>query len=270
MNFELKKTSIYQAIKWESVFKWAKPFKILSWLLFWVFIIWALFGYFGLGKSFASQEKTFAFAVFFFSFAVIFGESNKFFKNKLKTPSLKYTLKQALGNPNEFNFAGFLSFEGAKICQKAIRLSKKNKEASLKDILLLVLAGSKTADINFVFQRGQLSKKGLQKLCSQELGKIKKEKEVDFEGIVIEAGQTAMAGGREKITTGDLLGAFAEKDPVFEKFLIESDFKKGDIKNLVDWFYKQKTRQEKLICWWDYQNLLTRGSIGKYFPRDTL
>lgn len=265
MNFELHKTSIYQAIKWESVFKYSGPLKILSWLLFWILIFWALFGYFGLGESFAGQEKTFAFAVLFFCFAVIFGESKRFFERKLKNPALKNTLKQALQNPNEFNFAGFLNFEAAKVCQKAIRILKGNKEAGLKDILLLVLAASKTADITFVFQRGGLSKKDLQKFCSLELGQIKKEKEIDFEGIIIEAGQTAIAGGRENITTGDLLGAFAEKDPVFEKFLIESDFKKGDIKNLVNWFYKQKIRQEKLTCWWDYTNLLTRGSIGKDF-----
>jgi len=265
MNFELKKTSIYQAIKWESVFRCARPFKILFWLLFWILIFWGLFGYFGLGESFDSQEKLFASAVLFFSFAVIFSESKKFFEKKLKKPALNYSLKQALANPNEYNFAGFLSYQAAKICQKAIRVSKKNKDADLKDILLWALSNSKTADIDFVFQRAGLNKKGLQKFCSQNIGKIKKEKETDFEGIIIEAGQTAIAGGRNNITAGDLLGAFAEKDPVFDEFLIESDFKKADIKNLVNWFYKQKIRQEKLTCWWDYTNLLTRGSIGKDF-----
>jgi len=265
MEFLLRKTSIYQAIKWEKVFRWAKPLKTLFWVLFWILIVWGLFGYFGLGKSFNSQEKIFAFAILFFCFAAVFSESNKFFNKKLKTPSLKYSLKQAISNPSEFNFAGFLNFNGAKICQKAIRLSNKNKEAGLKDILLLVLASFKTPDVDFVFQRSQLSKKALKKFCSLGLEKIRSNNDTDFESIVIEAAKTAIAGGREVITPGDLLGAFGEKDPVFEKFLVESDFKKTDIKNLVDWFYKQKTRQEKLNCWWDYINLLTRGSVGRDF-----
>ncbi|MDD5739094.1 MAG: ATP-dependent Clp protease ATP-binding subunit [Candidatus Pacebacteria bacterium] len=264
MEFLLRKTSIYQAIKWEKLFLCLRPLKAISWVLFWILIIWSLFGYFGLGKSFNSQEKTLAFAILFFSISICFSESYKFFNKKLKNPFLKYSLKQALQNSSEFNFAGFLNFEAAKVCLKAIRLSKKNKEVSLKDVLLLVLAASKNPDINFVFQRGQLNKKALKKLCSLEFSNIKNN-EIDFESIIIEAGKIAVEGGREKITAGDLLGAFGEKDPVFEKFLIESDFKKADIKNLVNWFYKQKARQEKLSCWWDYTNLLTRGSVGRDF-----
>ena len=153
MNFSLRKTSIYQAIKWQHIFRYCSLLKVIFWILFWVLIAWSFFNYFALAKNFASQEKTFAFAILFFSFAIAFGESKKFFEKKLKNPSLKYTLKQALQNPSEYNFAGFLNFEGANVCLKAIKSSKRNKEAGLKDVLLLVLATSKAPDIKFVFNR---------------------------------------------------------------------------------------------------------------------
>lgn len=184
-------------------------------------------------------------------FLIIIWEAKRFFKKSGKNPKLKYSLKQALQNPNEFKWVGFLDYEARKIFKKA----------KSKDSLLALLAKSKSKDIVFVFQRAGLSQKRLQKFCCEELNKIK-EQEIGLEGIIIEAGKQASA---PSITPGDLLCAFASQDPVFDKFLIENDFKKGDIKNLVDWFYKQKIRQEKITCWWDYTNLLTRGSIGKDF-----
>ena len=265
MNFSLRKTAIYQAIKWKHIFRYCSVFKIIFWILFWVLIVWAFFNYFALAKNFTSQEKTFAFAILFFSFAVMSGESKKFFEKKLKNPSLRYSLKQALQNPSEYNFAGFLTFEAARACLKAIKSSKQNKEASLKDILLLVLATSKSLDIGFVFNRAGLNKKDLKNFSLGELNKVKGEKEISFEEVITKAGKMAIEGGRERITTGDLLCALAEKDPVFGRFLVEVDLKSSDIKNLVDWFYKQKIRQENLKCWWSYTNLLTRGSLGRDF-----
>ena len=188
-------------------------------------------------------------------FLIILWETKKFFDKKIKNPKLKYSLKQGLQNPKDFKLTGFLDYGAGKIF-------KKSKS---KDTLLILLAKSKSRDIIFVFQRSGLDQKKLQKFCQDELLKIKEEKEIGREQIIIEAGKVALAGGREKITQGDLLASFAAFDPVLEKFLIENDFKKDDIKNLNDWFYKEKNRREKLSCWWDYTNLLTRGSVGRDF-----
>lgn len=188
-------------------------------------------------------------------FLIILWETKKFFDKKIKNPKLKYSLKQGLQNPKDFKLTGFLDYRAGKIF-------KKSKS---KDTLLILLAKSKSRDIIFVFQRSGLDQKKLQKFCQDELLKIKEEKEIGREQIIIEAGKVALAGGREKITQGDLLASFAAFDPVLEKFLIENDFKKDDIKNLNDWFYKEKNRREKLSCWWDYTNLLTRGSVGRDF-----
>ncbi|MDD4990509.1 MAG: hypothetical protein PHW31_04390, partial [Candidatus Pacebacteria bacterium] len=98
MQFQINKTAIWQAMKWEKVFKWARILKILCLVLFVILVCWCLFSYFGLGKSFDSLKNSTALAITFLCLAVIFGESKMFFEKKLKNPALKYTLKQALQN----------------------------------------------------------------------------------------------------------------------------------------------------------------------------
>ncbi len=221
-----------------------------------VLIVWiclpgiVVAGFFGV----IGMESKWSLGLLFLCFLIIFWEAKNFNEKKLKNLKLKYSLKQGLANPNDFKLVGFLDYQASKIFKKA----------KTKDALLILLAKSKVKDIVFVFNRGELSQKKLQNFCNEQLGKIKDD-EINLEKIVIEAGKLALLGGREKITPGDLLSSFAGFDSVMERFLIENDFKKEDIKNLVEWFYKQKTRQEKLTCWWDYTNLLTRGSIGRDF-----
>lgn len=211
-----------------------------------IFIIWiCLPAIVFTGFFFAIGDRTMP--AIFLSLLIIFWEARIFFAKKYKNPKLKYSIKQALQNPSEFNWFGFLDFEAAKIVRKA--KSKNN--------LLALLAKSKVEDIDFVFKRGELNRKKLREICSNEAN--------NFDKIIIEAAKQAMLSGRAKITPGDLLASFAMLNTTMDTFLVESDFKKEDIKNLVDWYYKEKNRSEKLKCWWDYENLMVRGSIGKDF-----
>lgn len=265
MQFQLKKTAIWQAIRWEKVFKFAKALKIICLLLFFILVLWCLFGYFGLGKSFDSLKSLTALVVVFLCLAIIFGEAKIFFEKKLKNPGLKYSLKQVLQNPDEFNFAAFLDFQAAKICQKAISWAKRHSQVSQKDALLYCLAGSRPKEIIFVFQRAELDLKALRNFIQAQIAKVKEEKEVDFEKIITEAASQAQQNSRLRITPGDIFSAFSSFDPVLEKFLIEVDFRKEDIKNLVNWFYKIQHKREQFSCWWSYENLLRKGSLGKDF-----
>ncbi|MFH0739489.1 MAG: ATP-dependent Clp protease ATP-binding subunit [bacterium] len=228
-------------------------------LIIWVFLpAVVMAGFLGAIGSEASWAKYLA----LLCLIITLWEIKKFFGKGFKNSKLRYSLKQGLQSPGDFVFKGFLDYQANKIFKKA----------KSKDALLILLAKSKSRDIVFVFGRAGLSQKKLQKFCSQELLLIKEETEVNLEKIIIEAAKLAAAsalGGatacRGRITPGDLLCAFASLDPVMGKFLVENDFKKEDIKNLVDWFYKEKYRKEKLACWWDYTNLLTRGSVGSDF-----
>ncbi len=103
----------------------------------------------------------------FLCFLIIFWEAKRFVVKGLKNSKLKYSLKQALQNPNEFKWIGFLDYQANKIF----------KNAKSKDKLLLLLAKSKAEDIIFIFQRSGLSQKKLQKVCQEEINKIKDEKE---------------------------------------------------------------------------------------------
>ncbi|MDO8524437.1 MAG: ATP-dependent Clp protease ATP-binding subunit [bacterium] len=232
-------------------------------LILWIFLpAVVVVGFFTAIGSESSWSKYLA----LLCFLIIVWEAKRFFEKSVKNSKLKYSLKQGLANPKDFKWIGFLDYTAGKIFKKA----------KSKDALLILLAKSKSPDIVFVFQRAELSQKKLQKFCLEELNKIK-ENEIGLEKIIIEAAASAGASAdakaladksasqREKITPGDLLVAFAALDPVLEKFLVENDFKKDDIKNLVDWFCKEKNRREKLSCWWDYTNLLTRGSVGQDF-----
>ncbi|MDD5433336.1 MAG: ATP-dependent Clp protease ATP-binding subunit [Candidatus Pacebacteria bacterium] len=265
MNFEIKKTSIYRAIKWQRFFRFARPLKIIAWILFLLLVLWILFGYFVLDRDFNSFRHLGAWTALCFSLALLFGEAKSFFVKKLKNPSLKYPLKQALGNIEEFNWAGFLDFQAAKICLKAMNQANKHQGADIKDIFLFYLIKTRPLDVALVFQRGELNWRLLKANLKKEIGQVKNSAEADFAKIIIEAGKLALLGGRVKITAGDLLSAFAENSAVFESFLTQSDFRKDDIKNLVNWHYKAQERHERITCWWDYKNLMTRGSIGKDF-----
>jgi len=250
MNFQINKTSIIQAIRWEKVFKWVKILKFLCWILLTIFVLWCLFGYFGLDKSFADLKSSAALLVVFLCLGIIFWEANLFFEKKVKNPSIKHTLKQALQNPVEFNFAAFLDFEAAKICKRAVVMAKRHSQAQLKDILLYCLAQAKPKEIIFAFQRAELDLRALRNFAEAEMTKVvKEEKDADFEKIIIEASNQAEQGRRARITAGDILSSFASLDPVLEKFLVENDFKREDVKNLVNWFYKIKQRQKQLSCW---------------------
>jgi len=265
MNFNLKKTAIYQAIKWEKFFSVVRICKILAWFLCWVALAGFVFNYFHIIKS-ALNEKMLLFLLsMFFALALLFTNAHLFFEKKLKNPRLKFSLNQALNHPDEFNWAGFLDFASAKAYLKGLKKAKKSPQGSLKSFILLSILQSHSLDIYFVFQRGEIKLKEFIKAILQQTQIIEENASNNLEKIIIQAAKNAQEHTREKITCGDLLVAFAFADNFTENFLIEKDTRKEDIQSLVQWYYKIKQKQKKLSEWWSYENLLTKGSLGKDF-----
>ena len=71
------------------------------------------------------NEKYLGAAILLLTFSVLFWQSSLFFNSRIKNPELKYRLKDALLHPEDFNLASFLSYESAKICNKALKQIKK-------------------------------------------------------------------------------------------------------------------------------------------------
>ena len=126
-NFNLQQTNIYQAVKWEPIFKVVKIFKKLFFVLF----------IFGLLLVFLKFSPGFALIFFVLFLAAQIKES--FFNQKLKNPKIRASLREAIQNPAQYNLAEFLSFEGAKAVYKSIKFAKKEKRNINSSILFYSL-----------------------------------------------------------------------------------------------------------------------------------
>ncbi len=248
--FNLKTTSIYQANKLERnpFFRFRKLFKILFFSLAIISLLFASLGA----------------AILFLSLALLFFEFSLFFNSKIKNPSLKYSISEALLRPEDFNFASFLDFETAKICQKTLKKAKKrNFREPAKELLLFHLLNPKIKEVNFIFGRAGLSFKGIRQDLEKELLKIDKEWTPHFDKMILRAANIARNRQKSKIGLLDVLISFADSDPFFQKFLNLNNLRKEDIENLADWYQRIEERVSESKKFWRYENLLKKGSIAK-------
>jgi ATP-dependent Clp protease ATP-binding subunit ClpC len=265
--FNLKRSRIYQAVKWgrNPIFRFSRFFKILFFLGF--LILLGLFISGTLGGIFSDEilEKIFGGVILSLTFWVFFLEVCGFFELELKRPKLKYSIAEAILRPEEFNLASFLDYEMAQICFKALKYSRKKKfKQPFSLILLYFLINPNIEEINFVFGRGRLSFSELKKQIKREFLKIEEGKEIQgFKELILEAAKIAISRGKQRIGVGDVLIGFSQFDEFFKKFLVLSDLKSKDIENLVSWYERIKEKVTKSKRFWELENLLKKGSIGK-------
>jgi len=253
-NFNLKETAIFQAVKLRDfpLFRFASILKKIFFIIFIIFLF-----------IFSS------FSVIFFTLSVISFLAECFFNIKLKNPRIKNTLGSAVLNPDEFNFAEFLDLEAADVIWHAINFSKKKRLSQIpSESILFFILDSKDKEINFIFSRGLLDKKNIKNRLEGYLEGLKREKfsgefSADSNTVILEAAKFAHQRNQERIGVGDLLAAQAKIDPTFKKALIDSDTKKEDIENLVIWFESIEKKIEKKRKFWEYENLMSWGSIGR-------
>ncbi|MCL5010963.1 MAG: ATP-dependent Clp protease ATP-binding subunit [Patescibacteria group bacterium] len=266
MYFNLQKTAIYRAVKWEWFFRALAAIKTL--LLVVILIVLGSLVLNGLDKGFRASIDTDASLLgvvcILMFFVLLLWEAGLFFKHKLQSPKLFYSLQEAIKAPEQFNFAGFLDFETAKICKKAITLfNKKAHSVFLKDGFLYFLLKAGPEEIKFIFQRAELSLKEAQKIAKQETNKLKEGPGADFERIILKAVEIASNQQTGVVGAGDMLSAYSYIDPVWQNYLAERDLRPDDIENLAHWRQRTINRQKRIRCWWSYENLLKRGSAGR-------
>ena len=123
MNFNIKRTKIYQAVRWEriSFFRFADTLKKILAVFFVLTLLLFIYGF--VPGNFSEETNrsllgvSIILLVSFFSVCI----KSSFFENKFKKPELKTTLQEAVLNKEKYNLAEFLSFESAKAVNKASR-----------------------------------------------------------------------------------------------------------------------------------------------------
>ena len=258
INFDLKTTKIFQAVRWgkHPAFRFAKSLKTLFLILFIFSFPIFLYGFLTDAFSQRTQAKLLGLSIIFLVLAIGKWLKINFLDSKLKKPSLKIKIEEALADPEKYNLAEFLSFEVAK----AVWKSKDNPTILFYNLLC------DNPELNFIFSRALLSLKEIKQVLKNWLESNKPSGErfsADFQNTVLEALKIAQKKGNLRVEVGDILTALAKYDPVFKKILIDSNLKVEDIENLTWWLEELKERIEERKRFWEWKNLLRKGSLAK-------
>jgi ATP-dependent Clp protease ATP-binding subunit ClpC len=269
--FDLKKASIYQAVKYSRnpLFLLAKPFRALFLAFFIITFFLFVYGFGGGNLSQDSNRIILGLSLIFLSLGVSFGLLTSFFNHKLKQPKLSFGINQALGKSGEVNLAQFLDFETAKAVFEADRFANSAKLPPTNSTALFHFLLERAKGLDFIFSRNLLSVQEIKNLLRQrmkeyeakEAGRLGYTK--DYEDTIWEALKIAQKRGHLRVVVGDVLSALAAHDPVFQKILSDNNLKKEDIENLSWWLESLTRRMEQQKRWWDYQSLMKRGTLGK-------
>jgi ATP-dependent Clp protease ATP-binding subunit ClpC len=250
LNFDLKKSKIYQAIKWQRFFIGAKVFKIIFSCLF------IFSGSLFLIGAATKREFSFlaGFSLIFFSLFLFFWLAQRFY-SKLKKPKIR---------PSE-NLANFLSFEVAKAINSALKYASKKKIFPLNSSLLFYFLIKQEKKLNFLFLRLLIDKRAFLRILKEKI--FLKEKlgfgvySQSFQETLLEAKRISQSKNRQRIGIGDIFVALSKNEPAFKQVLIDINLKPEDVKNLVLWWERERERKQRNF--FDYENLIRWGSIAK-------
>lgn len=269
MNFNLEKTEIFVALRRESfiLFRFAKFLKNVFLFLFILAILMVGFSFF----DFAPGHFTAKILVLFLSLYLLFWNLNLFISLKIKNPKTAKNIKDALKDSSSYNLAEFLNFNTAKIVLDAVNFCKK-KKILVNSAALFYAAVKSGKDINIICFRLGLNPKKLQSDLKNYLEKFQKQEispdnifSNDFEEIIESAIEISVERQRTDVSEKEILVALAKHDEFFKKILVEFDLKLEDVENLTLWLESAEKLSEKVRKFWDYENLLRKGSLGKDF-----
>jgi len=269
MNFNLEKTEIFIALKREAFifFRFAKFLKNIFLFLFILSALMLGFSFF----DFAPGHLVAKLLVLFLSLYLFFWNLNLFVKSKIKKPVLAHNIAGAIKNLDNYNLAEFLDFNATKIVFGAINLCK-TKKIQINSTALFHSAIRFGKDINVICFRLGLNPQKLQSDLKNYLEKFEKQKifsyenfSDDFEKVIKTAVEVSAERQIEGISEKEILVALAKHDDFFKKTLVDADLKLEDIENLTLWLGSAEKLSEKISKFWDYENLLRKGSLGKDF-----
>ena len=258
INFDLENTAIFQNIKWSKILllKNSHFLKHLFLIIFIIFFVLFLIGFLSRGLDENSLSHLLGFSILFFIFFIFFKILNSFFNERVMKLD-----KRINGSPN---LAERLSFSSASAILRSIKFAKRRKISQISSTILFYFLLKENPDLRFVFARALISYKG----TIEEVGKAikgmngkEKKKPIFSENLqkVIED----FPKEKQKIMAGDVLSSLAKFDPAFREILIRADLSAKDIRNLTLWLALLKKQIEEDKKWWEYKNLLKRGSLAR-------
>jgi len=271
INFNLKETSIYRAVKWER-----NPFlgsakalaKIFLFLLIFDSLLF-LYGFFGSNFSKSSNSTLLGFFLIFTSLAVWFRLQEAFFDIKLKRPKLALTINDALDGVKGMNLAEFLDFETAKAVEASDIFANSSELPPTNSTALFHFLLEKTRGLEFIFARDMLDLNEIKSILKIKLREYEANTDnglgytQDYEDTIWEALKIAQKRKHQQVVVGDILSALAIYDPVFQRILTNANLKNADIENLSWWLESMRSRTKEQKRWWEYHNLMRRGTLAK-------
>ena len=274
-NFNLRKTNIYRVVLWERniFFRFVKYEKKLFFTLFVIVFLIFLYGFVPPNFSVEFNRILLGLLLIFLTLTIIFWMKESFlnFQKKFK---IKIPLKKVILKPEEYNLAEFLSFKSAKAVFKSIRFAKSKKIPYVDSSILFHFLLKDNPNLNFIFIRILLDPKGvkqiLKEIINRKISSIKGlKREGDdifadsFKKVILESFKIANKRKNRKVEILDIIPALAKHDSVFKELLIRYDLKVDDIENLSLWLKNLEEKKEKRERFWEWENLLKKGSLAK-------
>jgi len=127
----------------------------------------------------------------------------------------------------------------------------------------------KTKGLEFIFSRDLLDINKIKLLLRNKIREYRQSEQKglgytrDYQDTIWEALKIARQRHHAQVVVGDILSALAIFDPVFQKILLDANLKKEDIENLTWWLESLKKRIDEGKRWWDYHNLMKKGTLAK-------
>jgi len=270
MEFDIKKTSVYRAVKTERffIFRFAEFLeKAFLYLFVFSFLLIALSLLNSFSGMLALQLSVASFTLF-----LLFWELSLFSRLKLKSADLQEygaNLSDAVRQPADYNLAEFLSFEACKTAEGAIKFCRKRKITEINSTPLFYSAIKNEKDIKLICYRLGLDVKKLQddlKNCIEKNRRQPQSSETfsgDFENIILEAAKVCVERGKKSIGEKEILVALARHDEFFKKVLVSADLKEKDVENITLWLDSVENTLSQYKKFWTYESLSKNGSLGK-------
>lgn len=268
-NFNLKKTAIYQAVRWSGIFNLVKIFRKISLVLTVALFLFFIYGFFNETFPLGLLKILLGSSLIFLTLTISSWLGEIFFNLKLKQPKLKYSIEDVFINHNRFNLADFLSFESAMAVSDSIKFARARKLAEIDSSVLSYFILKDNKELNFIFSRFLLDLKEIRKAFKnhlKDLKKIEKFKRIysnDFQQTILKSFEVAQIKEHRRVETGDIITALAENNPVFKKILVDYKIKVEDIQNLSWWLESLKKEIAKKRKFWEWENLIRKGSLAK-------
>lgn len=268
INFDIKKSKINQALILErlSVFKILDIFKKVSLVLFFWFLFFFIYGFWGENFSESANRDLLGFLVVFLTIYISALIKSAFFSFKIKSPKIEKKASLIAENFSDYNLADFFDFEAIKPIDKALR-SARSPEITPTHILRFALKNN--IEAGFIFKRLLLNLVDFEKKVKENIEKFPTTKKwpaeisEEFEQVILESLKIAFKRNHALVRWGDLLSALAKIDLIFKETLIQKNLKAEDIENLTWWLENIKEKQNKEKRFWDKDILLRRGSLAR-------